>query len=192
MRERFDAAYYRRFYESPATRAGTVASARRHAAFISAYLNHLELPVRRIADLGCGLGRVLRALGRNYPRAELVGVEYSPYLCERYGWHEGSVVDYDDEPFDLVVCHDVLSYLDAPDCARALSNIARLTRGAACLGLITAEDRAIADFSRTDRAQHLRPASWYRRRLSRHFQSLGGGLYLKKPGAVPVWTMDLG
>lgn len=192
MRERFDAAYYHRFYESPETRAGTVASARRHAAFISAYLNYLELPVARILDLGCGLGRLLRALGRNHPRAELVGVEVSDYLCQRYGWRQGSVVDYDDDPFDLVVCFDVLSYLEPEDCGAALRNIARLTRGVACLGLITAEDREIADFQRTDRQQHLRPASWYRRRLSQPFQSLGGGLYLRKPASIPIWQMDQG
>ncbi|MEM1433615.1 MAG: methyltransferase [Pseudomonadota bacterium] len=190
MRTRFDAAYYRRFYEDQATRAGTPASARRHAAFISGYLKHLELPVRSVLDLGCGLGRLLRALGREYPRAKLTGVEYSDYLCERYGWQPGSVVDCDPGSHDLVVCVDVLSYLSDDDCAAALRNLARLTQTAAVLGIVTAEDREICDFNRTDRAQRLRPAAWYRRRLSHWFEPAGGGLYLRKPLPINLWTLD--
>lgn len=191
--QHFDADYYRRFYQDPATRAGTVASARRQATFIAAYLNYMELPVQRIVDLGCGMGRLLRALGRCYPKAHCVGVEYSAYLCERYGWEQGAVQDYaSDRPFDLVICDDVLSYLNEADCSQALANIASLCGGAAFLGLITTEDRQIADFDRTDPDQTLRPASWYRRRVGRWFQSVGGGLYLRKPAQVPMWTMDLG
>ncbi|MFK7915553.1 MAG: trans-aconitate 2-methyltransferase [Pseudomonadales bacterium] len=191
--QHFDADYYRRFYEDPATRAGTVASARRQAAFIAAYLNYMELPVQRIVDLGCGMGRLLRALGRCYPKAQCVGVEYSSYLCKRYGWEPGTAQDYrSDQPFDLVVCDDVLSYLSEADCSAALANIANLCTGAAFIGLITAEDRTVADFDRTDPDQTLRPASWYRRRVGPRFQSVGGGLYLRKPAQVPMWTMDLG
>lgn len=192
MTERFDRDYYQRFYRNADTRAGTVATARRQAEFIHAYLRQIELPVARILDLGCGLGRGLRALQRLYPNAQCVGVEVSDYLCQRYGWVRGSVVDYRDNPFDVVVCVDVLSYLDAKACTEALNNIARLSCGAAFLGLITEEDRDICDFERTDREQHLRPAAWYRRRIGRHFQSLGGGMYLRKPVPVPIWTMDLG
>ncbi len=192
MSERFDQSYYQRFYENPDTRAGTVASARRQAMFIHAYLNYLDLRVNRIIDLGCGLGRQLRALQRLWPRARCVGVELSPYLCERYGWQRGSVVDYHDDPFDLLVCSDVLSYLDEADCSKALRNIARLTTGAAFIGLITEEDRAICDFQRTDRHQHLRPAAWYRRRLGRDFQAIGGGLYLRNTLPVNLWAMEKG
>lgn len=192
MRERFDKAYYERFYENPATRAATVASARRQAEFISAYLNYIELPVQRILDIGCGMGRLLRALQRCFPKAQCVGVEYSEYLCQRYGWQSGSVVDYQDDPYDLVVCVDVLSYLDTHECGQALRNIAGLAHGAAFLGLITEEDREICDFERTDRRQHLHPAAWYRRRINQSFQSIGGGLYLRKPVQAAMWTMDLG
>ena len=60
VRTTFDASYYERFYENPATRAATAHDAARHARFIAAYLKLLELPVRRILDVGCGLGRLLR------------------------------------------------------------------------------------------------------------------------------------
>jgi 2-polyprenyl-3-methyl-5-hydroxy-6-metoxy-1,4-benzoquinol methylase len=191
MRQRFDKAYYDRFYRHPATRAVTPPASRRQAEFIAAYLRHLELPVRRILDIGCGVGTTLRALGRQFPRAQLHGVEVSDYLCKRYGWTRGSVIDYPaDRPYDLVVCNDVLAYLDDADCRRAISNLAQLTRGAACLGILSADDADLYDRARTDPRQRLRPAAWYRRQLNRHFVNVGGGLHLKRPVEVVVWSLN--
>ena len=192
MRTRFDAAYYRRFYTNPKTRASDTAAAKRQAAFIASFLRYYELPPERILDLGCGLGRVLRALGNEFPKAQCVGVEYSEYLCQRHGFIQGSAATYQDEPFDLVICNDVLSYLDDNECSQALSNIAALTQQVAFLGILTQEDKHMADPKRTDQRQRLRPAAWYRRRLARHFLSLGAGLHLKKPVDIAVWTLDGG
>ena len=144
-----------------------------------------------IVDLGCGVGTTLRALGREFPGARLQGVERSDYLCGRYGWTPGSVEDYrDGRPYDLVVCHDVLGYLDDAACARAIGNIADLCRGAAYVSVITADDAGAYDADRTDAAQTLRPAAWYRRRLARHFLHVGGGLHLKKPVDTVVWALE--
>ena len=192
MRSRFDAAYYRRFYTNPATRAADAAAAKRQAAFIASFLRYYDLPPRRILDLGCGLGRVLRALGKEFPKAECIGVEFSEYLCKRYGFVQDSAATYRDDPFDLVICNDVLSYLDDAACSKALANIARLTAQVAFLGILTTEDKPMADPKRTDQRQLLRPAAWYRRRLARHFLTIGAGLHLKKPVEVAVWTLDGG
>ena len=193
MATRFDKAYYDRFYRNPGTRAMTPADARRQAAFVAAFLRHLRIPVRRIVDLGCGVGTTLRALGREFPGARLQGVEWSDYLCETYGWTPGSVEDYRDRhPYDLVVCHDVLGYLDDDACARAIANIAALSRGAAYVSVITADDAGAYDVDRTDSAQTLRPAAWYRRRLARHFLHVGGGVHLKKPVDAVVWALERG
>jgi len=187
----FDAAYYRRFYLNPKTRAQSPKSSARKADFIAAYLDHLDVPVRRILDIGCGLGWTLRGLERHYPRATTVGVEWSRHLCGRYGWTQGSVVDYRARtPFDLVVCDDVLPSLTDRDCTRALENLAELSRGALFVGILTAEDWDRCDRRRTDRDVHLRPARWYRRRLDRHFVAMGGGLYLKRPVDVTVWALE--
>lgn len=186
----FDQAYYRRFYHDPATRAASPAYARRQAEFIAASARYLELPVKRVIDVGCGVGRVLKGLGRAFPKATLRGVEYSDYLCTRYGWQQGSVVTYQDKPFDLVVCNDVLAYLDDKQCNRAIDNLAALCKGMMFLGVITQEDLPVLDEERTDPDQYLRKRAWYRRRLRRHFTNIGGGLYLKKPAAVPVWALD--
>ncbi len=191
MAKRFDKSYYDRFYRNPHTRAVSPAAARRHAAFAAAYLRHLDIPVRRILDIGCGTGTLLRALGRQFPSATTHGVEFSDYLCDHYGWQPGSVIDHQaTTPYDLVVCNDVLAYLDEADCARALANLAHLCRGALLLGVLTADDADDYDPERTDPDQQLRPAAWYRRRLSGQFMNVGGGLHLRKPPDVVVWALD--
>lgn len=191
MREEFDKAYYDRFYRNPATRSATPLAAARQAAFISGYLRYLEVPVRRLLDIGCGLGRALTAMADQYPNARAVGVEYSEYICNRYGWTQGSVVDFSSKsPFDLVMCNDVLAYLDDRACAEAINNLAQLSRAAVFLGVLTKEDWVLCDQQRTDPDQYLRTKAWYQKRLQRHFVNVGGGLYLKKPLEFPVWTLD--
>jgi len=191
MREEFDKAYYDRYYRNPATRSATPLAAARQAGFISGYLRYLEVPVRRILDVGCGLGRVLTAMSDQYPNARTQGVEFSEYICGRYGWTQGSVVDYESKSaFDLVICNDVLAYLDDQACAQAINNLATLSRAALFLGVLTKEDWVLCDQQRTDPDQYLRTKAWYQKRLQRHFVNVGGGLYLKKPLEFPVWTLD--
>ncbi len=190
--DRFDAAYYERHYEDQSTRAVSPEEQRQQARFIAAYLRYLVVEVETILDIGCGIGTLLGALGREFPDAVTRGVEYSTYLCERFGWDEGSAVDYRAEPCDLVVCSDVLGYLNRRDCDRAIRNLARLTETALYVNVLTDEDLEICDKEFTDMSQHVRPVAWYRARLDRHFQAVGGGLFLKKPVRHTVWHIERG
>jgi predicted TPR repeat methyltransferase len=83
--------------------------------FLSEYV---RVPVRRVLDVGCGIGLWREAVQRHFPGASYHGVEFSEYLVERFGWERGSVVDYaahdPAEPFDLVICQGVLPYLSPP------------------------------------------------------------------------------
>jgi 2-polyprenyl-3-methyl-5-hydroxy-6-metoxy-1,4-benzoquinol methylase len=192
LRERFDAAYFRRFYRSAATRVVTAAEMRTRARLIAAILAQAAVPVRSILDVGCGIGLLRRPFAALWPRARYAGLDASEYLCERYGWMHGSVVDYAPRaPSDLVVCYDVLQYLDDRAAAAAIANLARLSRSALYFSALTREDwREHCDKSLTDRAVHLRSGEWYRRRLRRRFRYLGFGMWLRKGARPLLWDLE--
>jgi SAM-dependent methyltransferase len=104
----------------------------------------------------------------------------------------GSIADYaPEETFDLVFCHDVLQYLDDRAAARALGNLGRLARGALYFSVLTAGDwRRNADRARTDSGVRLRPAAWYKARLSRQFRPLGGGLLAHRGCDPLLWELE--
>ncbi len=193
----FGADYYRRFYQDPTTRVGDLAQTRRLAAFVGAYLAHLDVPVRSILDVGCGVGHWRTAAEALWPRARYHGVEVSEHLCARHGWTRGSVADLDPgaafgrATFDLVVCQGVLQYLDDREAAKALQNLARWTDGALYLEALTERDwRENCDRSRTDGDVYLRPGSFYRRRLRPHFQDCGGGVFTARRAGVSLFELE--
>ena len=188
----FGPAYYRKFYLDPATRVVTAAEMRARARLIGAILSHAAVPVRTILDAGCGIGLLRKPFAEVLPRARYTGLDSSEYLCTRYGWVRGSVADYAPRrASDLVVCYDVLQYLDDREAARAVANLSRLTRAALYVSALTREDwRANCDRRRTDRAVHLRPGEWYRRRLRRQFGYLGFGVWLRKDAAAILWDLE--
>jgi hypothetical protein len=188
----FGREYFRKFYLNPATRVVTAGEMRTRARLIAAILAQAAIPVRSIIDAGCGIGLLRKPFAEILPRARYRGLEVSDYLCGRYGWTKGSIIDHvPKSPADLVVCYDVLQYLDDRDASRALVNLANLTRAALYVSALTREDwRNNCDRSKTDRAVHLRPGDWYRRRLKRHFRYLGFGVWLRKNVTAVLWDME--
>lgn len=190
---KFDRAYYDRFYRDPGTRVATRRGFLRLGRFVAAYLRYLEVDVETVLDLGCGVGHWRDAARRCWPRARYTGVEISPYLCREYGWRRGSVVDWDGDPADLVICHGVLQYLPARDARRALRNLARLAHGALYLEVLTREDwDQNVDQRVTDGDVYLRPAAWYRRELARRFVPCGGGLFVPADAGVVLFELERG
>ena len=188
----FGPAYFRRFYLKAATRVVTPGEMRTRARLIAAVLAQAGVPVRSIIDAGCGIGLLRRPFKKELPRARYVGLEASDYLCVRYGWAKGSVVDYAPrQPSDLLVCYDVLQYLGDREGVRALVNFKRLTRAALYFSALTREDwRRNCDRTLTDRAVHLRPGDWYRQRLKRNFRYLGFGVWLRKDVTAILWDLE--
>ena len=188
----FSAAYFKKFYLSSATRVVTASEMRSRAALIAAVLRQCQIPVRRILDAGCGIGLLRKPFAEFFPRARYVGLEASDYLCRRFHWVPGSIVDYAPRaPADLVVCYDVLQYLPDEQAARAIANFSRLTRSALYVSALTKEDwRENCDRSRTDRAVHLRDGSWYRRRLNKSFRYVGFGIWVRKNVSAILWEME--
>jgi len=189
---RFDAEFYRRYYRDPATRVSTAAEQRRIADFACAFAAQLGFRVSRVLDAGCGLGYMRASVERFFPRARYVGLEVSEYLAGRHGWVCERLEDYrPSAPFDLVLCHDVLQYLDDRAAARAIANLGRLSRGALYLTALTEGDwRRNADRGRSDGGVHLRPVDWYRRRLQRHFRPVGAGMLVRRGVSPVLWEME--
>jgi SAM-dependent methyltransferase len=188
----FGPAYFRKYYFNAATRVTSAAEMRGRALLIAAILRHARMPVRSILDAGCGIGLLRKPLASAMPRARYIGLETSEYLCTRYRWTKGSVTDFSPRTqSDLVICYDVLQYLDDRQASRAILNLAKLTRGALYISALTREDwRQNCDRIRTDRAVHLRPGEWYRRRLRRRFNYLGFGVWVRKEVTAILWDME--
>ena len=101
----FDAAYYERLYFDKKTSVVDPGHVERLGAFVCSYLQYLRVPVERVLDVGCGIGLWQGVVAKHFPAASYQGVEVSAYLCGRFGWERGSVVDYRaSAPFDLVIC----------------------------------------------------------------------------------------
>ncbi|MFI5309384.1 MAG: methyltransferase domain-containing protein, partial [Polyangiales bacterium] len=127
----FDRRYYDRFYRNPRTRVSTAKQTAALGRFVCSYLDYLELPVRRVLDAGCGLGRWRDVITAHYPRARYQGIEVSEYLCQEYGWTRASIASYRPRGrFDLVICQGVLQYLGDAQARAAIANLARVCRGA--------------------------------------------------------------
>jgi len=193
MDRRFDRAYYRRYYGDPRSRVTSRAEMDARGRLIGACARYLDLPVRRMLDAGCGVGLLRAPLRRALPRAAYTGIEVSDYLCRRYGWLCASIESHRPaEPYDLVVCYDVLQYLGDRQAASALANLARLTRGLLYFSALTQADwDENCDQSRTDADVRLRGGDWYRARLGRHFREIGAGFWLRKGLALPLWEMEV-
>ena len=189
---RFGRQFYDRYYRNRRTRVVTHGEMARRAALIAAFVRHGELRVRRILDAGCGLGLMRAALLRRLPGARYTGLEASSYLCDRYGWEQGSLATWShSRPFDLVICYDVLQYLDTRDAAAAMRGLGRLCAGVLHFGALTTEDwREHCDRRRTDRNVHLRSADWYFSRLRGDFVNAGSGMYVRRGAPFHLWALE--
>jgi SAM-dependent methyltransferase len=188
----FGHAYYQRYYFDPHTAVASRCETEARARLIAAVASHVGLPVRRILDAGCGTGMLRSALRGLLPEAEYVALETSAYLCARYGWSHGRIEAYRARaPFDLVICYDVLQYLELAAARRALANFGRLCRGVLYFSALTRGDYTHnCDRRRTDADVHLRSGRWYRAQLARHFREAGLGFWLRRGAALTLWELE--
>ena len=188
----FDAAYYERFYLDPRTRVAGPDDVEIQARFLCSYLDHLRVDVRSILDLGCGLGRLREPLLARFARARYTGVEVSEHLCAELGWVHGSAAAFRARRrYDLVICQDVLQYLDDTEAELALENLARHCRDALYFGALTREDwEENCDRARTDGTGYLREGAWYRSRLARAFVCAGGGVFVVRRAGIVMFELD--
>ncbi len=178
------------------TAVTTKIEARNRARLIAAHADYIGLPVKRILDAGCGTGMLRSTLLTQLKGATYTGMETSEYLCERYGWDHGLIQDYKSKkPFDLVVCYDVVQYLDlrhGP--ARARQSRAPVSRNAVFHG--TDEEglgrelasRVVPTLRRSAAApQSGTGVSW-----RGVFVDLGSGFWLRRGVPLTVGTWESG
>ncbi len=190
---RFNRDYYRQFYFDGRSAVTSRAEMRARATLIAGYVQHIGCPVTRMLDAGCGIGLLRAPFKRLLPKAEYTGLEVSEYLCQRYGWTQGSLTSFRARPFDLVVCYDVLQYLDDRLAAQAIANLGRLCRGVLYITALTKHDwLENCDQRRTDPDVHLRTGEWYRKRLLKSFRPVGAGLWIRRGAPLVTWEMEQG
>jgi 2-polyprenyl-3-methyl-5-hydroxy-6-metoxy-1,4-benzoquinol methylase len=188
----FNAAYYKRFYLTSATRAMSREQTDVRGALIASLVKQLDISVKRILDVGCGLGWYARPLQKIFRDARYVGTEISEYLCEQHGWIHGSLVDLQLKgQFDIVICADVIQYLNNKDAAKAIRNLANWCRGALYFHVPTKRDwQDNVDHSGTDTNVYLRSATWYQRELRKYFVHAGCGVHVKDEVAFAQWELE--
>jgi hypothetical protein len=189
---RFDSAYFERFYESRGSRVYGKQKVAQLARALTSIIAWQGGEIRSVLDVGAGAGLFRDWFRRHKPEVKYVSTDVSPFACERYGHLERDVAHWRArEKFDLIVCQGVLPYLDDADCTQAIENLGHMARGFLYVEAVTRHDLAeVCDRTKTDLAQHARPASFYRSRLEKHFVPLGLGLFYSRRGPLVFYELE--
>jgi len=194
--KRYDRAYFQRWYHGPHAPLDGGSLARDVRLAVAAAESVLARPLTGVLDVGCGEGRWQPILADLRPDADYRGVEPSAWAVERWGEERGIrqgrfeelAREPFSEPFDLVVCADVLHYLDDDALLGGIETLADLVGGVAFLEVFTSEDPELGD--RED--FHVRPAAWYRRIFrSVGLHPLGLQLWVHEETAATLAALEL-
>jgi len=175
MTKRYDKHYFDHWYRHPHDRVSTRESLERKvrmAISVTEFL--LGREIRSVIDVGCGEAPWFTLLRRLRPGARYIGIDSSDYVVERYAKsrnvRRGDLATLGDlrlpKRVDLIVCADVLQYVDDADVPRGLRAIRALLGGVAYIEAFTTadamegdaenwHDRDVADYSRFFRAARL-------------------------------------
>ena len=177
-RSTFDEKYYRRFYSGP-DKVHAVEHIEILARGVLALSGWFGLRIERALDVGSGPGYWRDTLKKLRPDVKTRSTDASPFACAEFGHELRDISAWRaDETFELVICQGVLQYLDDRACAAAIDNLGAMCSGLLYLEAMTKRDlRDTVDRRRTDLEVHERTGAWYRKRLGKHFEQVGAGLW---------------
>ena len=166
--KRYDRAYFDRWYRRPRTRVASLESLARKvhlAVSVAEYV--LQRPIRSVLDIGAGEGLWYPLLRRMRPLVRYVGVDPSEYAVRRFGSRRHlRLGDFGSlhrmrlpSNQDLIVCSDVLQYVEDTEIPRGLRRIQQLLGGVAYIEAYAADDEMVGDM----KGWNFRPESFYRR-----------------------------
>jgi SAM-dependent methyltransferase len=120
-----------------------------------------------VLDIGCGEGAWLEHLRALRPKVSYKGLDPSEYAVRTFGRKRNiSRATFGElkslriaQKFDLIVCSDVLHYVDDREIREGAHEISRLLTGVAFIEVLTKEDDITGDLVDM---KH-RPAKWYRK-----------------------------
>lgn len=189
-RERFDAAYYSRFYG----RSG-VHDARRIAVLatgVTSMAAWWRVPIRSVLDVGAGKGFWRTWLAADRPKVHYHGIDVSEHACRTYDHEQADLATWwPDRRYDLVVCQSVIQYLDDRACSGAIEALTEACKGLLLLEVPTVADReGVIDPSGTDLDVYWRSGAWYRKRLASGFVEIGAGLWLSRRSTVALFELE--
>jgi predicted TPR repeat methyltransferase len=153
-RKAYDRAYFEKWYRHPRHAVTSRYQLERKVTLAVAVAEYyLGRPIRNVLDVGCGEGVWRAPLRKLRPDVDYLGLDSSEYAIERYGRARnlrlatfGQLEHLRfDHRFDLIVCSDVLHYLQPAELRKGLHGIAEMLQGVAFLELFTSSDAPDGD-----------------------------------------------
>lgn len=152
--KQYDRAYFDRWYRRSRVGVGEREFVERKVRLAVAAAEFvLARRIRSVLDVGCGEAPWRAILKRLRPKLDYQGFDASAYAVARHGRRrnirraalgEMAFVGLR-EPFDLVVCADVLHYVRSPEVRAGLAALAPLVGGVAFLEAFTSADEIDGD-----------------------------------------------
>ena len=188
--EKFDRSYFERYYgKQPIHTVNEIAHL---ATAVHEMLAWWAAPVRSVLEVGAGRGDWSNWYRTLHPTVRVTSTDVSEHSCATFGHKRRDIAQWAPKrPFDLVICTDVLQYLDDRAATRALRNLTTATRTCLYFDALTSFDaKHTVERSKTDLNATLRTGDWYRQRLSRGFTQAGAGLWIRKGSTVVLHELE--
>lgn len=143
----FSKEYWDENYSELDTMDGVV-NAREHALYLKALFRVQTINIKRILDLGCGLGHLGVAMANTFKVQSYLGVEPSAHAFKEFRDHQlenfktndceiikTDIISFleseqfqDEKPYDLGICSSVLQYLDDDSIHDAMQSVFKKCR----------------------------------------------------------------